>query len=55
MRLDKYLADMGCGTRSELKQAIRRGRVTVGGKTAKDPGLQVTGDAEFAMDGAPER
>ena len=55
MRLDKYLADMGCGTRSELKQAIRSGRVTVGGKTAKDPGLQVTGDAEVTMDGTPVR
>ena len=25
MRLDKYLADMGLGTRSELKKAIRGG------------------------------
>ena len=30
MRLDKYLADMGIGTRSEVKQYIRRKQVLVG-------------------------
>lgn len=29
LRLDKYLADMGIGTRSELKNWIRKGRVRV--------------------------
>ncbi|MBQ2627259.1 MAG: 16S rRNA pseudouridine(516) synthase, partial [Eubacterium sp.] len=33
MRLDKYLADMKIGTRSELKKAIRAKAVTVNGKT----------------------
>lgn len=31
MRLDKYLADMGIGTRSEVKQHIRKKQVTVNG------------------------
>ena len=33
MRLDKYLSEMGAGTRSELKKAVRAGRVTVNGVT----------------------
>ena len=30
IRLDKYLADMGCGTRSQVKQMIRKGKVEIG-------------------------
>lgn len=41
MRLDKYLADMNAGTRSELKRDIRKGLVTVGGSVVKDPGRNV--------------
>ena len=41
MRLDKYLADMNAGTRSELKRDIRKGLVTVGGSVTKDPGRNV--------------
>jgi 16S rRNA pseudouridine516 synthase len=41
MRLDKYLADMNDGTRSELKRDIRKGLVTVGGSVVKDPGRNV--------------
>lgn len=37
IRLDKYLADMGCGTRSEAKQMIRKGQVEVNGEKAKKP------------------
>ena len=51
MRLDKYLADMGAGTRSGLKKAIRAGRVTVNGEPAKDPGAQVSPEDEVRMDG----
>ncbi len=39
MRLDKLLANMGCGTRSEVKKAVRQGRVTVDGIPAKDSGM----------------
>ena len=33
LRLDKYLADMGIGTRSEIKEKIKKGLVTVNGET----------------------
>jgi 16S rRNA pseudouridine516 synthase len=41
LRLDKYLADMGIGTRSELKLWIRKGRVTVNGLVCKRPEQKV--------------
>lgn len=37
IRLDKYLADMGLGTRTELKKIIRSGRVQVDGVPIKKP------------------
>lgn len=37
LRLDKYLADMGIGTRSEIKQWIRKGRVRVNKNVIKKP------------------
>lgn len=37
IRLDKYLADMGCGTRQEVKKLIRQGRVSVDGIVIKKP------------------
>ena len=42
MRLDKYLADMNAGTRSEIKKIIHGGGVTVDGSLIKDPGFHVT-------------
>ena len=42
LRLDRYLADMGAGTRSELKKGIRAGLALVNGKVEKDPGRKVT-------------
>ena len=45
MRLDKFLSDMGVGTRSELKKDIKSGLVTVDGITVRDPGTQVTPDS----------
>ena len=41
MRLDKYLSDMGAGTRSELKKEIRKSGVSIDGKIIKDPGFSV--------------
>lgn len=41
VRLDKYLADMGIGTRSQVKEKIRRGLVTVNGALAKGPEQKV--------------
>ncbi|MCH5333466.1 MAG: rRNA pseudouridine synthase [Agathobacter sp.] len=37
VRLDKFLADAGFGTRSEIKKLIRGGKVTVAGETAGQP------------------
>ncbi len=38
MRLDKYLAEMGVGTRQEVKKQIRQGRVKIkeGGKSSRN-------------------
>lgn len=41
MRLDKYLADMGIGTRSEVKQHIHKGLVTVNGLMPTGPNQHV--------------
>ncbi len=53
MRLDKYLADMKIGTRSELKKAIRAKAVTVNGKTVRDPAAQVSEDDQICWHGKP--
>lgn len=47
IRLDKFLADMGIGTRSELKKAIRNGRVTIDGISAKKPEEKVDPDSQI--------
>ena len=51
MRLDKYLADMNAGTRSEIKKVIRAGAVTVDGNLVKDPGFHVTDRASVTYKG----
>lgn len=52
IRLDKYLADMGAGTRSEMKHEIRRGAVTVDGVTARKPDEKVEpGKSEVRLNG----
>ncbi|MBQ0000064.1 MAG: rRNA pseudouridine synthase, partial [Clostridiales bacterium] len=37
VRLDKFLADAGCGTRSEVKKYIQKGRVQINGAPASKP------------------
>ena len=37
IRLDKFLADMGLGTRSEVKKEIHKGQVRVNGIPEKSP------------------
>ena len=51
MRLDKYLSEMGAGTRSELKKAVRAGRVTINGVKVKDSSIHVGEDDVVSMDG----
>lgn len=41
LRLDKYLADMGIGTRSEIKEWIRQGRVSLKGEICRKPEAKV--------------
>lgn len=41
IRLDKYLADMGIGTRAEVKQYIRKGRILVDGQTVRKPETRI--------------
>jgi 16S rRNA pseudouridine516 synthase len=55
MRLDKYLSDMGLGTRSVLKQAIRKGNVTVNGVCVRDPGCAVSQNDSVIYCGRPVR
>lgn len=55
MRLDKFLADMGVGSRSNLKKAIRKAIVTVNGAVEKDPGAQVSAEDHICFDGAEIR
>ena len=40
-RLDKFLADCGVGTRSQVKQLLKSGRVTVDGVAERDNGRKV--------------
>ncbi|KAA2272145.1 pseudouridine synthase [Staphylococcus haemolyticus] len=37
MRLDKFLANMGVGTRTEVKQLLKKGKVTVNTSVEKSP------------------
>ena len=53
MRLDKYLADMGCGTRSELRRSVRKGNASVNGTVIKDPGYALNGTEEVTFCGKP--
>ena len=53
MRLDKYLADMGEGTRQEVKKYIRKGLVTVDGVAVCSPEYKVEAGMEILLDGAP--
>ena len=41
IRLDKYLADMGIGTRTEVKKLVRQGKIQVDGVTVKSPELKI--------------
>ena len=41
LRLDKYLADMGKGTRSEIKQGLKKGLAQVNGAVEKSPDRKI--------------
>ena len=41
MRIDRLLCELNLGTRSQIKEQIRKGQVSVNGKIQKDPGTKV--------------
>lgn len=52
MRLDKYLADMGAGTRSQVKEKIRKGMVQINGEVVRIPEQKVNPQADqVSLDG----
>lgn len=54
IRLDKFLADMGKGTRSQLKEAVRKGRIRVNGELVKKPDMKVKiPEDTVVLDGIP--
>lgn len=56
MRLDRYLANAGEGSRSNVKKLIASGRVRAGDKIIKDPAFQVDSMAcAVSVDGRPVR
>ena len=53
-RLDKFLCDRGIGTRSQVKQILKTGAVTVDGKPEKDGSRKITpGTNEICFQGQP--
>jgi 16S rRNA pseudouridine516 synthase len=54
MRLDKFLADAGIGTRSEVKKIIKSGRISVNLATVKTADIHVDPSADIiSLDGSP--
>ncbi len=41
MRLDKFLCEMGVGTRSEVKAYLKKGQVTINGEVVKKPETKI--------------
>ena len=52
-RLDKLIASQGLMTRSEVKQIIKKGLVTVNGAVVKDSALKVSFEDSVLIDGEP--
>lgn len=53
MRLDKYLTEMGIGSRSDVKQGIRKGFARVNGETAVRPEFKVDEKDRVTWKGTP--
>ncbi len=52
MRLDKFLADCGIGSRKDVKDIIKKKRITINGTVITDPGFSVSEDSDqIAIDG----
>lgn len=46
IRLDKYLGEMGLGTRSQLKEAARKGRILVNGQVEKRTDRKISPESD---------
>ena len=55
MRLAKYLAHSGVGSRRACEQIVRDGRVSVGGEVVVDPARDVDGSDPVSVDGEAVR
>ena len=54
IRLDKYLSDMGLGTRSQVKEIIKKGKININGIVVKDSNYKLDTDKnQVYMDGNP--
>ena len=51
IRLDKYLADMSVGTRTEVKQMIKKGLVVVNEQVEKKPERKVDEQDKIVVSG----
>ena len=49
MRLDRFLANAGCGTRSEVKQLLKKGMVTVNHAVIRLPEYKVNTDMDSVL------
>ncbi len=54
MRLDKFLAHAGLGTRKEVKELIRRGRVEINGQSVKKDDQKIDEQRDQRVDGDGE-
>ena len=53
-RLDKFLCDCGAGSRSQVKQLLKSGRVTVDGRVTGDGSMKLDPEKnEICLDGRP--
>ena len=53
-RLDKFLCDCGAGSRSQVKQILKSGRITVDGRVTGDGSLKFDPEkVEICLDGQP--
>ena len=47
MRLDRFLAEMGYGTRTQVKDMVKKGRVRVNAEAVKDADRKVNPESDL--------
>lgn len=53
LRLDKYLCDLALGSRKEVRELIRAGRVSLEGSVIRSPEQKLDESASVCLDGRP--